>query len=279
MSRAAALEQERDAALAEVERLKVALGRAEALILRHPEGHVVTQAELILDRAADILELAADADEEARSFWGSTPKQLRAFALSIRHKSVIQPPELRAEVERLGTDKAFAVQQAQINAQEMRTQRAIVLGILRGLGLPLRDYEAERLVLAEFAKLREENERLNKIMSAAFLALPLVERGDAPCWTGDNIDFFARRVAEEFRTLREECAAWRELESCMRGQDVVVYLAHLTGVTGDPFTVSIERESDDLCGPTTLLAQVDGADLSAAVRAALSEAQKREAGR
>jgi hypothetical protein len=44
------------------------------------------------------------------------------------------------------SDKDNAVQQAQIWAQEARTQRAIVLSILRYFGLPERDYEALTLI-------------------------------------------------------------------------------------------------------------------------------------
>lgn len=47
-------------------------------------------------------------------------------------------------------------QQAQIWAQEARTQKSIVLGILRELGLPLRDWEAETRVANMVATLRKD---------------------------------------------------------------------------------------------------------------------------
>lgn len=47
------------------------------------------------------------------------------------------------------SDKDSAVQQAQVWAQEARTQRAIVLSILRYFGLPERDYEALSLIKAK----------------------------------------------------------------------------------------------------------------------------------
>lgn len=47
-------------------------------------------------------------------------------------------------------------QQAQIWAQEARTQKSIVLGILRELGLPLRDCEAETRVANLVATLRKD---------------------------------------------------------------------------------------------------------------------------
>lgn len=47
------------------------------------------------------------------------------------------------------SDKENVVQQAQMWAQEARTQRAIVLSILRYFGLPERDYEALSLIQAK----------------------------------------------------------------------------------------------------------------------------------
>lgn len=46
--------------------------------------------------------------------------------------------------------------QAQIWAQEARTQRSIVLGILRELGLPMRDWEAEPNVRGKVGEIRRD---------------------------------------------------------------------------------------------------------------------------
>ncbi len=46
-------------------------------------------------------------------------------------------------LEKLLNARDHLKSQAQIWAQEARTQKGIVLGILRDLGLPLRDWEAE----------------------------------------------------------------------------------------------------------------------------------------
>jgi hypothetical protein len=51
--------------------------------------------------------------------------------------------------QRLHAAKDNAVLQAQIWAQEARTQRATVLEILRYFGLPERDWEALRLIKAK----------------------------------------------------------------------------------------------------------------------------------
>lgn len=54
------------------------------------------------------------------------------------------------------SDKDSAVQQAQVWAQEARTQRAIVLSILRYFGLPERDYEALSLIKAKVEAVASE---------------------------------------------------------------------------------------------------------------------------
>lgn len=48
--------------------------------------------------------------------------------------------------------KENVIQQAQIWAMEAKTQKAIVISILRSLGLPEHDWEAERLVAEKFAE-------------------------------------------------------------------------------------------------------------------------------
>jgi hypothetical protein len=53
-----------------------------------------------------------------------------------------------------------AVQQARIHAQEARTQRGIVIGILRELGLPPQDYNAERLVVEHVEQLEHQIEAI-----------------------------------------------------------------------------------------------------------------------
>lgn len=53
------------------------------------------------------------------------------------------------------SDKENAVQQAQIWAQEARTQRAIVLSILRYFGLPQQDYNALTLIAEKDSQMRE----------------------------------------------------------------------------------------------------------------------------
>jgi hypothetical protein len=78
--------------------------------------------------------------------------------------------ELNAEADRIHADRVRladerraalaardnAVQQARIQAQEARTQRSIVMGILRELGLPEQDWNAERLVVEHVEQLEHE---------------------------------------------------------------------------------------------------------------------------
>jgi len=63
-------------------------------------------------------------------------------------------------IEQLTNDKSNVIQQAEIQAQEARTQKSIVLSILKTLGLPLRDYEAIILVSNKFNEQQEEILRL-----------------------------------------------------------------------------------------------------------------------
>jgi hypothetical protein len=57
------------------------------------------------------------------------------------------------EIERLATAKSHVILQAQIWHMEAVTQRDGVIGILRRLGLPERDWEAKRLIVSHIAKL------------------------------------------------------------------------------------------------------------------------------
>lgn len=56
----------------------------------------------------------------------------------------------------MSADKDNAVQQAQIWAQEARTQSETVLSILRYFGLPERDYEALRLIQQKLERIASE---------------------------------------------------------------------------------------------------------------------------
>ena len=114
-------------------------------------------------------------------------------------------------------DKENAVQQAQIWAQEARSQRATVLGILKALGLPEQDYNAERLVLSHVGAMRaafhvnmlrafpdkSHAEIAAEIDKAVGLALPAAQ-GEA--------------VAYQYRTRADWHKNWTAWEDCTEGQ-------------------------------------------------------------
>lgn len=77
-------------------------------------------------------------------------------------------------IARAESAREAAVQQARQHAQEARTQRGIVLGILRELGLPEEDYNAERLVLEHVEKLKADAAEWRKVREH-------LTRRDAPC--------------------------------------------------------------------------------------------------
>ncbi len=67
---------------------------------------------------------------------------------------------IKIELAILRTVKDHAVREAQIHAQEARTQRSIVIGILSDLSLPEIDYAAQGLVAEYVAALRKQNSEL-----------------------------------------------------------------------------------------------------------------------
>lgn len=75
-----------------------------------------------------------------------------------------------------------AIQQARVHAQEARTQRGIVLGILRELGLPEEDYNAERLVV-EYV---EALERKSVDLPHGWRAERTTSREGEHCWSAQR---------------------------------------------------------------------------------------------
>lgn len=73
--------------------------------------------------------------------------------------------------------KENAIQQAQIWAMEAKTQRAIVISILKALGLPEHDWEAQRLVLEKFDALAQQPSE-TAIHNAADMAAIMREAAD-----------------------------------------------------------------------------------------------------
>lgn len=98
-------------------------------------------------------------------------------------------------IARAEAAREAAVQQARQHAQEARTQRGIVIGILRELGLPEEDWNAERHVLEAFDKLQAELAELgdkHRTLEAKLRARPL-ELGEAVCtWITPDRPLVAR---------------------------------------------------------------------------------------
>lgn len=92
--------------------------------------------------------------EAATEHLGLTPQQAKD-GLS-RHKALV------AERDRLQSDKANLIQQAEIQAQEARTMKSIVSDILTDLDLPQKDYEARSSIAQKFSRLQSECDRLQK---------------------------------------------------------------------------------------------------------------------
>lgn len=117
-----------------------------------------------------------------------------------------------------------AVAQARTWAQEARTQRGIVVGILRELGLPLVDYNAERLVVEHVEKLEAMATALQNEVKRVTECLMLADADRVAMALDAGVDAheqgtFAREMAAALqREQREHARTLAELEhACGRG--------------------------------------------------------------
>lgn len=120
-------------------------------------GHIEEEARIL-------------APEEMRQAYAAEPEsltvgQLNRVVRNLReeiHRIRIEGQTALADAEQRAKDAETALehvrQQARMQAQEARTQRSIVLGILRVLGLPLEDWSAGAHVVGKFSTLTRQLE-------------------------------------------------------------------------------------------------------------------------
>lgn len=137
-------------AVAENEALK-----AENTLLKEVEKSFADLSENLQNDCA-ALKLRVAELEAATEHLGLTPQQAKD-GLS-RHKALV------AERDRLQSDKANLIQQAEIQAQEARTMKSIVIGILTDLDLPQKDYDARSNIAQKFSRLQSECGSLRKLL-------------------------------------------------------------------------------------------------------------------
>jgi len=147
--------------------------RTENTLLKEVEKSFADLSEnLQKDCAALKLRLAELEESNINRHYMSRIEKLRdsyekaAKLVADQHLVVI---DLTSERDRLQSDKANLIQQAEIQAQEARTMKSIVIGILTDLDLPQKDYEARSSIAQKFSRLQSECEILNVRLALAMM--------------------------------------------------------------------------------------------------------------
>lgn len=155
---------------------------------------------------ADAERKLADERAESSRAWGQCNSLHAQIAMMGGRMDVTE--QRLADAEKRAKDTATALehvrQQASMQAQEARTQRSIVIGILRRLNLPLEDWNAESHVADKCAALTR---KLVTAREVADLVLDVLEGGRLSQTIGDEFMYTADVRQSWVKARRDALAA------------------------------------------------------------------------